>query len=43
LLDQMRAGYSMDLEAELERHLSLIWMTSAELTITLGASSAAER
>ncbi len=31
LLEQMRAGYSTELEAELERHLSLIWMTREEL------------
>lgn len=31
LLERMREGYSLELEAELDRHLSLIWMTSGEL------------
>jgi DNA-binding GntR family transcriptional regulator len=31
LLELMKKGYSSELEAELDRHLSLIWMTPKEL------------
>lgn len=31
LLERMREGYTPELEAELDRHLSMIWLTSEEL------------